>query len=138
MLKIAVSLGNRIYDETFSYTKKCFVRHISQLSARNYLIKVKISGVEEEEAWDALMATVSHMGYDPSKDCLSAHGQLKASYDTNEQSLTEYICVEKNFDDREQKNSLLKKARKAAWDVKRKKHEFLVPSTQEYAYEINI
>lgn len=135
MLKIAVSLGNRLYDETFSYTKKCIVRHISQLSARNYLVKVRISGVAEDEAWDALMSFVKQMGCDPSKDCLSARSQMTAIYNEAEHSLIEYICVEKDFEDKNQKDTLIKKARAAAWDVKRAQRILMPPYDKNYACE---
>ena len=118
-MKIAVSLGNRLYDVTFSYAKKSIVRHISQLSARNHLVKVRISGVAEDEALDALMSFVKQMGYDPSKDCLSVRSQMTAIYNEAEHRLIEYICVEKDFEDKYQKDTLIKKARAATWDVKR-------------------
>lgn len=142
---IAISWRNQIYDEVYNYTKKCMVRHTSQASKKNIMLQIKIGGICEDEAWNTLTQLVKRLGYDPQKDCLSCkpYGE-PASYDIDNNSLTESICVAKDFNAlAQQKTELMSKARKIAKQLKR---EYIgIPSVlmidtdkmEEFSYEVD-
>lgn len=121
MMKISVSWANKVYDETYSYAKARTVRHISKLSALNFLINITISGVPKDEAFDALMEMVKRLGCEPETGCMSHRNAVPLSYNEEDGSLSECICVAKDLDGADmklQKEALMKKARKIAWDIK--------------------
>ena len=139
MMKISVSWANKVYDETYSYAKARTVRHVSKLSVLNFLLNITISGVPEDEAFDALMTMVRRLGCDPELGCMSHRNAVPLSYDEANKSLSECLCIAKDLDGADmklQKESLMKKARKIAWDIKYE-NRGLLPNA-EYAYEVAV